>query len=292
MESLLVTLSDTLLLGIITSAIYVLISVGFTIVYGVGRILNLSHASYMLLAAYIYWFFTQGSLYFSLPKSLAFLLAVLVTVGVAITIYQVLVRHLLGKGIVIAISTFILALLIEAIIIQIFSMAPRTILPFFPGGVSVLGIYITFDRLTLIAISWIAILFVFLFINRTQVGRAIQAISINERGGILVGINPERIRLITWVLASALAGVGGILYAKFTLLSTSMWVFLLIMSFAVVIIGGLGSITGALIAAHIIGFMEAVEVTMIDPRLRGIFALILMILVLVFRPKGLLGRGG
>lgn len=283
-------LGDIIILGLVTSSLYVLIAVGFTMIYSVGRTINISHASYLMIAGYAYWALAEGGPFLSLPKGIAFLFAILLGVAASVATYRGLVRRFLGDPIPIFISTLILALLIEAVITQIFTMAPRTVLPVVEGYVTILGITTTYNRLLILAVGWIAIVAIFIFVNKTHIGRAFRAVSIDERGSIVCGINPERMRLATWAIAGALSAAGGVLWATHTLLSVHMWVFPLIMSFAVVIIGGLGSIMGALVAAHIIGFMEAATVVAIEPKLRGILALILLIFILAFHRKGLFGR--
>jgi branched-chain amino acid transport system permease protein len=96
--------------------------------------------------------------------------------------------------------------------------------------------------------------------------------------------------MITWGISGALGALGGVFFASYTQLSPSMWVAPLIIVVAVVIVGGIGSIMGTLIVAHIVGFMEVIVVALIAPELRGVFTMALIIGVLVLRPRGLFGR--
>ena len=121
-------------------------------------------------------------------------------------------------------------------------------------------------------------------------GRAIRALALDRKGAIISGINPHMVNLVTWGLSGALAGVAGIFYGSYTFLVPSLWVAPLIMSFAIVVIGGLGSLEGTLVGAHIVGFMETATVLAINERLRSVPGLVIMILVLVARPRGLFGR--
>jgi branched-chain amino acid transport system permease protein len=104
------------------------------------------------------------------------------------------------------------------------------------------------------------------------------------------GIDPQRINLITWGLSGALGAIAGVFFATYTQLDPGMWVFPLITAVAVVIVGGIGSIVGSLIAAHIIGFMETITTTLIAAELRGVFTMLLIIVVLAVAPKGLFGK--
>ena len=141
-----------------------------------------------------------------------------------------------------------------------------------------------------VIVSWACIGAVLLFVRRTHMGRAMRALAMDRRGAIISGINPDRVNLTTWAISGALAGVAGIFYGSYTFLVPDMWVLPLIMSFAIVVIGGLGSVEGTLAAAHIVGFMETATVLAINDKLRSVPGLVIMIIVLVLRPKGLLGR--
>ena len=128
------------------------------------------------------------------------------------------------------------------------------------------------------------------FIHKTHIGRAIRAVSMDTKGAAVSGIDPQRISLVTWALSGVLGAIAGVFFATYTQLDPGMWVFPLITAVAVVIVGGIGSIIGSLIAAHIIGFMEVATTTWISADLRGVFTMLLIIVVLVVAPKGLLGK--
>ena len=128
------------------------------------------------------------------------------------------------------------------------------------------------------------------FVRYTHLGRAIRAVSMDRKGAVISGIEPSVISMVTWALSGAFGAIAGVFFATFTQLDSHMWVFPLIISVAVVIVGGIGSIVGSLIAAHIIGFVETITTTMIAAELRGVSTMLLIILVLVFRPKGLFGK--
>ena len=128
------------------------------------------------------------------------------------------------------------------------------------------------------------------FIRGTHTGRAMQAVSMDAKGAAISGIDPDRINLVTWGISGALGAAGGVFFASYTQLSPSMWVAPLIISVAIVIVGGIGSILGTLIVAHIIGFLEVIVVSVFAPELRGIFTMLLIIGVLILRPQGIFGR--
>jgi len=158
-------------------------------------------------------------------------------------------------------------------------------------GMTQIGGY-SFSNNLIVALiaSWVCIAGLLFFVRGTHMGRAMRALAMDRRGAIISGINPDTVNLTTWALSGALAGVAGVFWGSYTFLVPSLWVLPLIMSFAIVVIGGLGSIEGTLAGAHIVGFMETATVLAINAKLRSVPALVIMIIVLVLRPKGLFGR--
>jgi branched-chain amino acid transport system permease protein len=273
--------------GALLSGLYALIAIGFTMIYSVGGVLNLSHAGYVMVVGYVFYTMLQV---LGLPMGLAFLIAVSTGSGLALATYMGLVRRYLYNPVVVYISTAILAFIMDHSMTLAYHLASINVWPIIGGTSTFFGAYVSNNLIAALIASWTCVVAVLLFVRRTQMGRAIRALSMDRKGAILSGINPDRVNLITWVLSGALAGVAGVFYGSYTTLVPTMWVMPLIMSFAIVIIGGLGSIEGSLIGAHIVGFTETATTMAIDPRLRGVFVMIIMIAVLVTRPKGLLGR--
>jgi len=167
---------------------------------------------------------------------------------------------------------------------------PRNVLPVVNGTILVAGITVSKNVMVAMILSWVIIIGLLVFVNRTHIGRAIRATSMDMEGALISGVNPETMSLIMWLWSGALAGVAGVFFGSFTSLTPYMWVSPLVISFAIVIIGGVGSIGGALIAAYVIGFAETATTMMIDERLRGAVAFAIMIAVIVIRPKGFFGR--
>jgi branched-chain amino acid transport system permease protein len=174
--------------------------------------------------------------------------------------------------------------------VLIYSDLPRNVLPIVTGTTIVFGTTVSYNILLAMILSWVTIGGLLAFVARTHVGRAIRATSMDMKGALISGVNPETMNLVTWIWSGALAGVAGVFFGSFTHLTPFMWVFPLVMSFAIVIIGGVGSIPGALIAAYMIGFAETGTTMMVDARMRGVVAFSVMIIIIVFRPQGFFGR--
>ena len=280
-------MAQVIIQGFLLSGLYALIAVGFTMIFSVGRVLNLAYGVYIMLGGYVYYVAVQ---ILSLPKFPSFLLAGLAGIVFGVLTYLVLVKRFEKDPIAVEISTLILAVVMQAVIVLIFSTAPRSMWPLIPGRLEVFGVSVLKNILFATAVSWVVLGSLMVFIHKTHIGRAIRAVSMDSKGAAVSGIDPQRISLVTWALSGVLGAIAGVFFATYTQLDPGMWVFPLITAVAVVIVGGIGSIIGSLIAAHIIGFMEVATTTWISADLRGVFTMLLIIVVLVVAPKGLLGK--
>jgi len=280
-------MTQILIQGLLLSGLYALIAMGFMLIFSIGRTLNLAYGAYLMVGGYIYFWLSQQ---LGLPKIVGFGGAVAVGVAMGLLKHRLIVIPLKGALIPVEISTLILAVVLQASVVLVFGDSSKILLPIVPGVVTVAGAQVTFNILTATLISWAIIIGLYLFVRRTHTGRAMQAVSMDAKGAAISGIDTDRINLITWGLSGALGAAGGVFFASYTQLSPSMWVAPLIISVAVVIVGGIGSILGTLIVAHVIGFLEVIVVATLAPELRGIFTMLLIIGVLVLRPQGFFGR--
>jgi len=280
-------MEQILIQGALLSGLYALIALGFTMIYGVGGVLNLAHAGYVMVAGYMFYLATY---ILGLPMAAGFAIAISTSTGLAVLTYMSWVRRFLYNPTVVFVSTLILALLLEHIMTLAFFRENINVPPIVVGNIQILGYSFSNNLIAALIASWICIAGVLLFVRRTHMGRAMRALAMDRKGAIISGINPHMVNLTTWALSGALAGVAGIFYGSYTFLVPSLWVAPLIMSFAIVVIGGLGSIEGTIVGAHIVGFMETATVLEINAKLRSVPGLVIMIIVLVLRPKGLFGR--
>ena len=280
-------MSGIIIQGFLISGLYALVAVGFTMIFSVGRVLNLAYGVYIMLGGYAYYTLSQV---LELSKTISLLGAIVVGILFGIITYYGIVKRLQNNPIAVEISTLILAVVMQAVIILIYSPAPRAIWPIVPGISRVHDVIISWNIFFAMMTSWVVLAALLIFVRNTQIGRAILAVSMDTKGALLSGIDPERINILTWGLSGALGALAGVFFATYTQLDPTMWVGPLITAVAVVIIGGIGSIVGSLVAAHIVGFMETITTTVIAPELRGVFTLLLIIVILVILPKGLFGK--
>lgn len=276
-----------LIQGLLLSGLYALIAMGFTLIFSVGRVLNLAYGAYLMIGGYVYFTVSQT---LGMPKMVGFLLAAIVGCIVGLLKYRLMVKPLKGNHVAIEISTLILAVVLQAGVVFIYGDSSKILLPLIPGVVRVSGAAVTYNILAATLVSWAILIGLYIFVRKTHIGRAMQAVSMDTKGAAISGIDPDKINMFTWGLSGTLGAIAGVFFASYTQLSPSMWVAPLIIAVAVVIVGGIGSIFGTLLVAHIIGFMEIIAVALIAPELRGVFTMLLIIGVLVVRPQGLFGR--
>ena len=273
--------------GLLLSGLYALIAMGFMLIFSIGRVLNLAYGAYLMVGGYIYFWLSQQ---LGMPQIIGVAGAVSAGVVMGLLKHRLIVKPLKGDHVAVEISTLILAVVIQAAVVLVFGDASKILLPIVPGVTKISGASVTYNILVATIISWCIIIALFVFVGRTYIGRAMKAVSMDEKGAAISGIDPDRVNLITWGISGGMGAIGGVFFASYTQLSPTMWVAPLIISVAIVIVGGIGSIIGTLIVAHIIGFMEVFVVAVLAPELRGVFTMLLIILVLVLRPQGLFGR--
>ena len=280
-------MTQILIQGMLLSGLYALIAMGFTLIFSVGRVLNLAYGAYLMLGGYTYFWISQS---LGMPKLLGLLSAAILGALFGILKYRCIVKTLKGDHVAVEISTLILAVVFQAGVVLVFGDSSKILLPIVPGVWHVGTVSVTFNVLTAAVASWVILIGLWLFVSRTHTGRAMQAVSMDLKGAALSGVNPDAMNQITWAISGMLGAIAGVFFASYTQLYPGMWVGPLIIAVAVVIVGGIGSILGTLIVAHIIGFMEVISTSLIAAELRGVFTMLLIIIVLVVRPQGLFGR--
>jgi branched-chain amino acid transport system permease protein len=281
--------------GFAISSLYALAAVGFTLLFGVSGVLNLSHGGIMVVAALIGWL-AAGELGFGVY--LGTLAGVLAGLLAAYATYFVVVRPIQRSRAIPREETEIFVLtgtLLWGIMIQVgmawqFTDNPVAMRPLIGGVFNLGGVRTPVNELMIAVLSWIAIGLMWLLVNRTRAGRALLAASINPRGLVLLGFELDRIYFLVWSIYGVLAGVAGVLLASFLGVGTNSVGQLTASAFSIVVLGGLGSVSGSLIAAYIVGYLETITAYVIAPTLRPVPALLLLVLVVYLRPQGLLGR--
>jgi branched-chain amino acid transport system permease protein len=281
--------------GFAISSLYGLGAVGFTLMFGVSGVLNLSHGAIMVVAAIVGWF-AAGELGFG--TYLGTLIGILGGLAAAFATYFVVVRPIQRSRaipreeteIFVLTGTLLWGIMIQQGVAYLFSDNPVTMRPLIAGVVMLAGVRTPFNEVMIAVLCWVAIGLLWLLVNRTRAGKALLAASMNPRGLTLLGFELSRIYLLVWTIYGVLAGIAGVLLASFLGLSSNNVGQLTASAFSIVVLGGLGSVSGSLIAAYVVGYLETLTAYLIEPTLRPIPALLLLVLVVYVRPQGLLGR--
>jgi branched-chain amino acid transport system permease protein len=194
------------------------------------------------------------------------------------------------KEIFILTATLLWGIIISEAVAYFFTNNAKTVLPIVEGVVTVLGVRTPRNEFFTAAICWLAIGLLWLLVNKTRYGKSVLAASMNPRGVTLLGIELTQIHLAVWLIYGLLAGTAGILLGMFLGVSSYSVGPLTASAFSIVVLGGLGSVSGSLIAAYVVGYLETVTAYMVSPAYRSIPALLLLIIVMYVRPQGLFGR--
>jgi len=282
------TLITLLILGAISGAIYALLALGFSLIYGVADVINLAHGALYMLGAYMFYAFVSSFQLESLP---ALVLAVIFVGFTGMIIYRLFVHPVIEDVLAVLMVTLGVTLMVEQLVRLNFGGGNITV-NLLQGSTEIVGVTVTIQQLLAFAVSLSLLAVLWIFIAKSKIGGAMRAVAQDREVAMLVGINTERLYMLTMALSASFAALAGILIAAYTVASPGMWSYPLTMSFAVVVLGGLGSIKGSLVGAFIVGYAEK-AVTVLIPQgsyLQGLVALVVMVVVLLVRPAGLFGK--
>jgi len=281
--------------GFAISALYGLGAVGFTLMFGVCGVLNLAHGGIMVIAALVGWW--MAAEHGAGPYGGA---AAGVAAGLAASFvtYYAVVRPIqrsraiprVEEEIFILTGTLLWGIMMQVGLDYLFSNNPVTMQPLLQGVVLIGGVRTPRNEVLIAVVCWAIIGLLSLLVNRSRIGKQLLAAAINPRALTLLGFELSRIYLIVWAIYGVLAGLAGVLLASFLGASADNAGALTASAFTIVILGGLGSVPGSLIAAYIVGYAETLTAYLIAPTLRPIPALIILVIALYLRPQGLLGR--
>jgi branched-chain amino acid transport system permease protein/neutral amino acid transport system permease protein len=301
-------MAELIVYGIVLGSIISLGAIGLSLVYGILRFANFAHGDFLTAGAYVALFMvtgvlswigipdnTFGSLSFGWRMVIAFPISMAVVGCVAIALDRILYRKLRQKrsgAVMFAMSSLGAAFIIRMIILIIWGadslfyrpglMRPALELP--------LEIKIRPDQILILFVVLFLVLLLHLFLKKTKMGKAMRATADNMELALISGINTERIIIWTWGIGGALAAAGGILYGIDVQLHPYMGWNFLIPLFAATILGTIGNIYGALIGGLTIGIAQQVSTAFLLPTYKLAVAFIIMILILLIRPKGIFGK--
>ena len=278
---------EILIHGAVSSAIYAMLAVGFTLIFGVARILNLAHGTFYALGAYGAYFFTS---HLKLPLFPAALLAIALVALFGVFVEKVLVRPMRRSQLAVLMITLAVALVVEQALFLTFGSEYRNVPEFVSTKFSIGGVDVGGQRLLALGVSVALIASLWLFIQRTRLGSAILAISQDPEAANYMGIPSDRIFSIVMALSAALAATAGVLAGPFLTVQPTMWLLPIVKAFAIVIVGGLGSIPGSILAALMLGYAETIVGYTISTSWTEIVSVLATLLMLIVRPAGMFGK--
>lgn len=284
------TVLQLLINGLLLGGIYALISVGLTLIFGVVEIINFAHGEFLMLSMYTsYWLF---QLYGVDPYlSLLIVVPAFFIIGIALqrTIFQPIIN---APAINQIFATVGLSLVLQNLALFFWKADYRSVSTVYSNSsYKIDGLMVSFPRLVAFVLAIVLIISLFIFLKWTLTGKAIRAIAQERRAAMLMGINIDRIYKIAVGIGIACVGAAGAILIPIYYTFPTVGALFVLIAFVVVILGGYNSLVGALVGGLIIGVVEALSGFIISPNLKEAVYFIIFILILLFKPTGLFGRG-
>ena len=281
-------IADILISGLIGGSMYALLAIGFSLIFGVARIVNIAHTAFYMVAAYCIYFVTHKLGFHPLWGMIAAVIAVTLFGLVA---YKLFIDPIREHEAAVLIGTIAMAIAMQEVMFIIFTGDFLSVPYLVSGYFQILKVKVFYQQLLTFGAVLLILAALWALLAKTKLGLAIRSTAEDREIANLMGMNESRVAMITMGISVGLASLTGAVVVPLTILNPHMWMHPLIMMMAVVVLGGLGSIKGSFVGAYILGFAEAL-VVFVAPQgafLKGSVALSIMILVLLIRPEGLFG---
>ena len=272
--------------GLISGGLYALIAIGLSLIYGVLGIINFAHGEFFAVGAYFALFLWRG---FGVPLPLALVGAMVLTALVGLAAERLVFRPLRStdplNSMIAAIG---LSFLLQNVLLQVAGAEPRRLDPFVEGVLFLGPVALPLQYMVILGVATLLITTIQLYLARTWNGLALRASSQDLATASLMGITIDRLGVVTFAAGSALAAAAGVLVGSVFLIQPTMGTTAVVKGFVVVILGGVGSMPGAILGGLLLGVTESLTVAYIATALRDIVAFAVLILALLVRPQGLL----
>ena len=274
--------------GLISGSMYALLAIGFSLIFGVARIVNFAHTAFYMLAAYCIYVATQLLGFHPVWGMVA---AIVLVSLLGMACYKIFINPIREHEGAVLIATIALAMIFQEVMSLIFTGTYLSVPALIGGYFKLLGVKVFYQQLLTFCAALLVMAVLWLLLMRTNLGLAIRSTAQDREVANLMGINEAQVAMMTMGLSVGLAAFTGAVVVPLNILEPQMWLHPLIMMMAVVVLGGLGSLKGSFIGAYILGFAEALVVFLapMGAYLKGSVALSIMILVLLIRPEGLFG---
>lgn len=275
--------------GVLLGGLYALMACGLNLIFGVMRVVNFAHGEFMAVGALTTVSLVAGM---HLPFVAALVIVPVLTAALGLAFQMVILRRLVdGPAIMSLLATFAFSTILVNLSILIWGGGYRGLPEVLGGSVQMLGVNVSMSRLVAFAGAMAVSLAVWWFLSATRFGRAIRSVAQAPELAIISGISIDRMRTFTFALGSAMAGLAGVLLAPAFASDPQLGSRFLIKAFAVIIVGGMGSYPGAMLAAILLGIVEVFGSYVVGPVIGSALLFLIMLAALLVRPRGLLGVG-
>ena len=280
-------LVQSAVIGLSIGSIYILMALGLTLMFGMMHIINFAHGAVYMLGAFViyYVFFQWGAPYFA-----AFLVAMVLLGAFGYLVERGIYRPIKGGIEPTLVALLALSTFLEAAGYPVFGQLDKHVPPVFEGIRNVLGVMISVERLMIIPIAAALVLGLYLFITKTKIGAAMRAIEQDKEAAALQGVNVHVINGLAFAIGFGLAAASGALIAPIFKLDPMMGDQPLLKAFIIIILGGLGSIPGAILGGLMLGLIDSTVATALGAEPAFLLSFVFIILLLLFRPAGLFGH--
>lgn len=274
--------------ALVASAFFALMAVGLVLIFGVMGIINFAHGELYMVGAYVVWYLyaTQGWSFVAAVAA-AFVVVTLIGLLMERTLFRPMRDNPLGG----LINSIGLLFILQVLAVQIGGVGlMKNVPPAFRGATEIVaGVSISNQRLAALMVAAVLLVAVWLFLTRTRLGWALRAVAQDREAAALQGISIDRISMLAMGLGAGMAGVAGGLIAPLTRVEPYMGHGVIITAFIVTIVGGIGSLSGAALAAVLYAFFHTFVTTYWNGTVATILGLVIMLLVLIIKPTGLMG---
>jgi branched-chain amino acid transport system permease protein len=275
-----------LLNGAIVGALYGIVALGITLTFGITGIVNFALGAFMMLGAYFTWYGYEQT---GLPYPLAVVVAVLLVGALGFAVDRGLfrfTRNNLVNGLLVSIG---LISIIEASVLLTWTSTPKDLTYVLPGSLRMGAILLPKMKLAVFAVLLVVMGLTYLALTRTWIGCAAFAYAQNPEAAALMGVKTDRLQTIVTVYSTALAGLGGALYASLYSLEPTIGAYYVLKAVESAILAGIGNTIGALVGGLIIGVSEGIGSVFLPTAFRDAYGMLFLVLILLFKPSGLLG---
>ena len=287
---------QTLFVGLRLGSVYALIALGYTMVYGIIRLINFAHGDFIMVGGYTLFFTVPLMTAAGLPAWAAVVIAMavcaLVGVGVELVAYRPVRKK--GTNMTALITAIAMSLFLENLAQAIPAIGPNPKIAssfFGTGGIQIAGVTLDYVTIYTIVISAVVMLLLYAFTQKTRMGRAMRCVSEDKSAAILMGISVNRTVLTTFAIGSGLAAVAALMYiAQYPSIYTTLGSLLGLKAFVAAVVGGIGIVPGAMLGGIVIGVVESFSMAYISSSLSDTFVFLILILVLLVKPAGILGK--